>query len=90
MSACSGVILSVGTFSWWAGHFSHQNGGDVIYFKDMFNKTRVKKMGLIAKDEDYFPPEWIGIVAPSLDRQGKWVQELIGDVLVEGPNGPVL
>ena len=90
MSACTGVIQSVGTFGWWAGYFSHQKGGDVVYFKDTFNQSRVREMGHIAKDEDYFPPEWTGIAAPSLDRHGKWVQELSGDVLVKGPKEPVL
>ena len=90
MSACAGVIQSVGTFGWWAGHFSHQNGGNVVYFKNMYNVTQVRGSGERAKDEDYFPPEWIGIVAPPLDRQGKWVQELSGDVLVKGLKGPVL
>ena len=90
MSACAGVIQTVGTFGWWAGHFSHQNGGDVVYFKDMHNQTRVGEMGEVVSDEDYFPPEWIGIVAPSLDRHGKLVQKLIGDVLVKEPKRPVL
>ena len=40
MSACAGVIQTVGTFGWWAGYFSHQNGGDVVYFKDTFNHAR--------------------------------------------------
>ena len=90
MSACAGVMQTVGTFGWWAGHFSHQNGGDVVYFKDVHNQARVREMGEIVVDEDYFPPKWIGIVAPSLDRHGKWVRELIGDVLAKEPEIPVL
>ena len=79
MSACEGVILSVGTFGWWAGHFSHQGGGDVVYFQDSFNRAVASEDE--AKEEDYFPPGWIGIKAPPLDRQGMWVQDLSGDVL---------
>ena len=37
MSVCDGVILSVGTFGWWAGYLSSQYGGDVVYFKNNFN-----------------------------------------------------
>ena len=62
----------------------------MVYFKDMHNQTRVREMGEVVLDEDYFPPKWFGIVAPSLDRHGKWVQELIGDVLVKEPKSPVL
>ena len=79
MSACEGVILSVGTFGWWAGHFSHQGGGDVVYFKDSFNRAVASED--VAREEDYFPPGWIGIKAPPLDRQGMWVQDLSGDIL---------
>ena len=60
------------------------------YFKDMHNQTQVREMGEVVMDEDYFPPKWIGIVAPSLDRHGKWVRELIGDVLAKEPEIPVL
>ena len=56
MSACAGMIQSLGTFGWWAGYFSHQNGGDLVYFKDTFNQSRVREEGHMAKDEDYFPP----------------------------------
>ena len=81
MSACDGVIQSVGTFGWWAGHFSSQVGGEVVYFKNNFNLKQVKAMGEVVVEEEYFPPNWIGIKAPALDRRGKWVQDMEGDVL---------
>ena len=81
MSACDGVILSVGTFGWWAGYFSSQHGGEVVYFKNNFNSTQVRAMGEVVVEEDYFPQTWNGIVAPALDRQGKLVQDMKGDVL---------
>ena len=83
MSSCDGVIQSVGTFGWWAGYFSFQGGGEVIYYKNNFNLKRVKEMREVAVEEDYFPPDWIGISAPPLERQGKQVQYLKGDVLVQ-------
>ena len=55
-----------------------------MYFKNVFNATQVRESGEIAREEDYFPPEWISIEAPTLDRKGKWVQELSGDVFVKG------
>ena len=81
MSACDGVILSVGTFGWWAGYFSSQDGGEVVYFKNNFNSTQVRAMGEVVEEEDYFPQNWNGIIAPALDRHGKLVQDMNGDVL---------
>ena len=84
MSVCEGVILSVGTFGWWAGHFSHQGGSEVVYFKDSFNRVMANED--TAKEEDHFPPGWIGITAPPLDRHGMWVQDLSGDILPRAPH----
>ena len=81
MSACNGVVTSLGSYGWWAGRFSFQNGGEVVYFKNTFNVSQVRELGEVAKVEDYFPPEWLGIDAPALDRQGRMVQYLKGDVL---------
>ena len=81
MSACDGVILSVGTFGWWAGYFSSQYGGEVIHFKNNFNHAQAKAMGEKVAEEDYFPPNWIGINASALDRHGKRVGLLKGDIL---------
>ena len=81
MSACHGVITSVGTFGWWAGYFSFQNGGDVVYFKNIYNISCIEMRGETAKSDDRFPPKWIGIEAPTLDRRGGNVESLKGDVL---------
>ena len=81
MSSCDGVIQSVGTFGWWAGYFSFQGGGEVIYYKNVFNFKRVEELKEVAVEEDHFPPDWIGISAPPLDRHGHQVQYLEGDVL---------
>ena len=85
MSACDGVITSLGTFGWWAGHFSFQNGGEVIYFKNTFNVSQVRKIGEVAKVDNFFPPEWIGIEAPALDCQGNMVQNIKRDVIKNQP-----
>ena len=45
MSACDGVITSVGSFGWWAGYFSFQNGGEVLYFKNIFNTSYFVRRG---------------------------------------------
>ena len=34
-------------------------------------------------EEDHFPPTWIGIEAPALERHGKWVGNLRGDILTK-------
>ena len=84
MSACDGVIHSLGTFGWWAGHFSSQNGGEVVYFKNGINTTNLID-GLPANEEDLFPPHWVGLKAPALEhtfnRKKVHVQDLKGDVL---------
>ena len=85
MSACDGVFTSLGTFGWWAGHFSFQNGGEVIYFKNTFNVSQVRKIGEVAKVDNFFPPEWIGIEAPALDCQGNMVQNIKRDVIKNQP-----
>jgi len=83
MSVCDGVILSVGTFGWWAGYFSSQYGGEVVHFKNNFNMTRAVIMKQKVVEEDHFPPTWIGIEAPALERHGKWVGNLRGDILTK-------
>ena len=89
MSACDGVIQSIGTFGWWAGHFSSQNGGEVVYFKNGINTTNLID-GLPANEQDLFPPHWVGLVAPALEHtfNGKkvHVEDLKGDVLSLRPS----
>ena len=80
MAASDGVITSVGSFGWWGGYFNFQNGGKVLYLKNQFNFTRLNEMGEGVNEEDYIPPQWIGITAPFLHRQSN-VENLMGDVL---------
>ena len=62
MSAC--FINSIGTFGWWAGHFSSQNGGE----KNVMNTTK-RIDGRQLKEEDLYPPHWIGLKAPALEHK---------------------
>ena len=56
LSMCDHVIMTVGTFGWWAGYLS---GGEVIYYKN-WPKIGSTFDSTIAK-EDYFPRSWIGL-----------------------------
>ena len=92
MSACEGFINSIGTFGWWAGHFSSQNGGEVVYFKNAMNVTKIID-GRHLTEDDLYPPHWIGLNAPALEHMqisGKKkvpVQDLNSDVLARGGSG---
>jgi galactoside 2-L-fucosyltransferase 1/2 len=58
LSACDHVIMTVGTFGWWAGFLS---GGQVVYFKD-FPAPHSSLARAFSKDKkDYFLSEWIGL-----------------------------
>ncbi|XP_014667527.1 PREDICTED: uncharacterized protein LOC106809082 [Priapulus caudatus] len=56
LSDCDHVIMTVGTFGWWAGFLS---GGDVIYFAQPTWPGSMYDNELIV--EDYYRPEWIGM-----------------------------
>ncbi|GFO08980.1 galactoside 2-alpha-l-fucosyltransferase [Plakobranchus ocellatus] len=56
LAACRHVIMSVGTFGWWAGWLG---GGDVIYYTNQYALGSTKGKGF--STEDFFPLHWIGI-----------------------------
>lgn len=56
LSLCNDVIITVGTFGWWAGYLS---GGEVIYYKDWPRKGST--FDKFVNKDDYFPPHWIAM-----------------------------
>ena len=57
LSLCDHIIMSVGTFGWFAGMFA---GGDVVYYKDAIVLDHPTNKGQISL-EDYYPSSWIAI-----------------------------
>ena len=62
---------------------SSQTGGEVVYFKNGINYEHYSAVGQVCTEEDYYPPHWVGISAPTLERRAyeKYVQDMKGDVL---------
>ncbi|KAK6184858.1 hypothetical protein SNE40_007225 [Patella caerulea] len=58
LSLTDHMILSTGTFSWWAGWFSP---GTVVYWKDFATPGSRLSKGFSADKMDYFYPEWVGL-----------------------------
>lgn len=54
LTRCDHVVLSTGTFSWWAGYLSQ---GEVVYFKEWPRKG--SKIESEVNVDDYFYPTWI-------------------------------
>lgn len=58
LASCDHVVLTVGTFGWWAAFLgAHRNGGKVVYYKDEFVMEHKVNKGNVVK-EDYYPKEW--------------------------------
>ena len=56
LGKCNHVIMSVGTFGFWAGYLS---GGDVIYYTPPYKKG--SPLDIQFSGDDFFLPKWIGI-----------------------------
>lgn len=54
LASCDHVIMSVGTFGWWAGWLA---GGDVVYYNHPYRPKST--LWNSTKMEDFFPPGWI-------------------------------
>ena len=56
LSACTHMILSAGTFSWWAAFLSNQDGHKIYY-----SEARREWDSGRGVQADHYPPNWIGI-----------------------------
>jgi len=59
LASCDHVIITVGTFSWWAGYL-HRPQGITVYYAG-FPKPGTE-IGNDFHAEDYYPPGWIGLL----------------------------
>ena len=61
LSNCHHVILSLGTYGWFAAYLSsRQAGSSIVYHKDEFvleHNINRGKVNIL----DYFPPSWVAI-----------------------------
>lgn len=56
MANCDHMIITSGTYSWWAGYLVR---GEVIYYKGYPEPNTI--IGNQTVREDYYPPNWIGM-----------------------------
>ncbi|XP_074663045.1 galactoside 2-alpha-L-fucosyltransferase SEC1-like [Tubulanus polymorphus] len=56
LSSCEHVIISTGTFGWWAAWLA---SGTTIYYKDWPRKN--SSLARLVSHDDYFPPHWVGL-----------------------------
>ena len=58
-------------------------GGEVVYFKNGLNYEHCADIGQVCREEDVYPPQWVGISAPALERRSDeiYVEDMKGDVL---------
>lgn len=59
LSLCHHVIMSRGTFGWWAAYLS---GSKAVYYKDAFVLEHPENLGRVNLD-DHYPANWIGLSA---------------------------
>ena len=58
LSLCNHTIVTVGSFSWWAGFLA---GGDVLYFKNFPRRGSELENSFSETKYDYYLPHWVPI-----------------------------
>ncbi|KAH9492343.1 Galactoside 2-alpha-L-fucosyltransferase 2 [Bulinus truncatus] len=58
MISCNHMIITSGSYSWWAGYLVR---GEVIYYTGYPQPNT--KIGNLTVKEDYYPPNWLGMLA---------------------------
>ena len=56
MSSCDDMIMTVGTYGWWASWLSSQRGGTSVYYKFPFVTETAMRNGF--EISNHFPPKW--------------------------------
>ena len=54
MTLCDHMIITIGTFSWWAGYLAN---GDVVYYDQMSSEGFKPRNGF--REDDFYPKGWI-------------------------------
>ncbi|KAK2165068.1 hypothetical protein LSH36_55g04022 [Paralvinella palmiformis] len=58
LASCDHVVMTVGTFGWWAAWLS---GGQVVYYKNFPRNGSSLERSFSPTKVDYFLPNWIGM-----------------------------
>ena len=66
MQSCNHMIMTVGTFGWWAAWITSQRGGNVMYYRDPYT-VGSKKYNLF-KRHNHFPGHWLTYTNKSVVR----------------------
>jgi len=72
LASCDAVVMTIGTFGWWAGYLS---GGPVVYYKNHFVMEHAVNKGNVVLD-DHFPSNWIGFGDDLEEKLSPWEQWL--------------
>ena len=57
MSSCDHMIMTVGTFGWWAAWMTSQRSGDVLYYQHPFKEDSTLDSSF--NIHDMFPSRWL-------------------------------
>eukprot|EP00939_MAST-03C_sp_MAST-3C-sp1_P002910 g2910.t1 len=76
LAGCNHMVMTVGTFGWWAAYLgADAKGGEVVYYDSEFKMEHPINKGNVALD-DHFPSNWIGFGDDLEEKLSPWEQRL--------------
>ena len=68
ISNCDHMIMTVGTFGWWAGWLTSWRGGIAMYYQQLFGKKTPTYRS--CNRHDFIPADWLAYTSSSITRSG--------------------